>query len=303
MSEFKMLDPMLNHRLLDQHSHAIINRIRHPEVPFGLRAISLVPKGFEPQERLFPWLVPLGNRAIGSSAKTDLLNEIDRLSGGDGRDRTSLEAPSVVMLLACDIDDVSLMRNLASRLIVALPDGSRAMLRWHDPEVLMQLQWMVNAGSLNNLLAPIRRISFWLAGHWYSLTPRGGRVSSILRMDENEIVQLSRIGMINQVLKETGWSTIDELTGTSKRIDVAITRAVQVHGLVREEDLVAFATHAMTVHSRFDEHPRIARLLSEVKARRLEQDPQTYFDASAMLTTTAWRDVAAQIQLAGSTNS
>ena len=50
------------------------------------------------------------------------------------------------------------------------------------------------------------------------------------------------------------------------KIDRLLSRAEERYGFTHQEDLVAFATHGMSLGEHFDENPSFVRLLERLKA-------------------------------------
>ena len=290
----QVCDPMLSHRLLDQHTHAVVNRLQNPQPPFGLPALPIVPHGFSNEAHLFPWLLPLHEGIADVTSRRRLLDEIDAATARDASETP--QAPCVLMLADCEASSESLTQHLASRSIATLATGDLAMLRWHDPAVLVQLRWMLHLSSWASLFGPIRRLTVWWKGGWYSFDRPEDAACAWTRFDAKETRLLHRIGQINAVLKALGHQSRTTLIERSQAIDALLAVAADRHGLHRADDQVAFATHALTVHPRFDHHPRIRALLAEIRAQGAEEDPQTYSDATALLQFDDWQQIGAELR-------
>jgi hypothetical protein len=145
--------------------------------------------------------------------------------------------------------------------------GKRCLLRWFDPRVLELIRLWLRSDQTSALLGPVRA---WMfidgAGRLQVLTPEVRNDWAAPRIDAPQWAKLRRAGLINQLLPlASQWG----VPAADKReivtlLDHALARS-EAQGLSSEADAMVFVSCALNVHSRFDEHPAFAALLSRAK--------------------------------------
>lgn len=264
-------------RLLADHQYALLDRVANADVPEDWPLVPLAPQGFENEEHLLPALIPL--QEMSAAQQENLLEMLDRA-------QESGDVPAVVTFLASDVDLERMRWHWTRQLMIYLPGGGRALLRSYDPQVFMQLRWMFTPAQLGRLFGPIDKWTAYNGQSWQSHAKPDGTHSTASPIDTVQATQLGRIGQINQVLAQLPGPYLPELESISRKIDSLVARA-KAHGLIAEDELIAFAIHGMTVHPNFDRHPDIARRISEI-----DRSEQTYLDAIAAIDAAHWQRIA-----------
>ena len=268
-----MIATSATYDLLRQCPYAIVDPLRTETFPVDIASTPLVPLWLRGQASQLPCLVQLGGMAAELTVR--LLEILDRETGMQ-------EAPCIAMLIFTDADagPDALRAHLVDRLTIR-HRGRQALLRYYDPRVFLQLTWMLTPGQLGWLLGPIDRVAGWVSGQWRVFDKLNAAGDSRLA----DTATLARIGLINDVLAVTdcGPDTA-QIIALSRRIERALRRA-ETHGLHNEDDRIAFATHAVSVHDEFDAHPQIAALLES-------RDAETsYRDAARLLDEADWQRI------------
>src|SRR5690349_8681051 len=126
------MQPRLDHRLLDEHAYAIVDRSAQDRLPPGLPLVELVPTGLEDGAHWLPWLLPL--REVAPAQQGALF---DSVVGAAHRG----EAPAIRCLIHCAVDPERLALRLKSRLVLRQPEEGAFLLRYHAPAVWAQMLW------------------------------------------------------------------------------------------------------------------------------------------------------------------
>lgn len=258
--------------LLRHASAGLVDQLAVESLPAELEAIALRPYWFDGSSERLPGFVDLRDRKAGQAAR--LLEHFDAsIKNGD--------APSISMLLFSATDEHALRRHLTDRLTVR-HNGRQALLRYFDPRVLLQLSWMLSPAQLSWLLGPIDRFAYCLADGWHLLERPQSEAVSGQGVDTQRI---ARLGAINEVAFGLDAVTDrDDVIAISRGVETALRRAEQL-GFQDEDDRIAFAHHAITVHPRFDTHPQIVRLLASVNTQA------SYRDCAALLNAEDWQRI------------
>lgn len=273
-------------RLLKDHAYALIDRVAVNDTPQDWPLIPIVPPGLENEEHLLPALL-LCNE-MTATQKVHLLESLEQ---------SHIQGKSlpVVTFIDSDLNQNRLRMHWMNHLLLSLPQGSRALLRSYDPRVFIQLQWMLKPGKLKELFGPITRWTIYLEGGWHTYYPPDVDDSIHYKFDVKQAEQLARIGHINQVLDKLPVPYKHDRISTSKKTDALLLRA-KAHNLMREEEQIAFALHGMTIHSDFDSHPQVKRMIDEI-----DHGEQTYCDAAALLDATIWQKIADELNTSTNT--
>lgn len=273
---------MLDTAFFDTHSHALVDRLAAVGLPDDVPTQAIVPSELKNEAHLLPLLIPL--RDVSPEQRAWILGQTST-SEGDSF------SPAGATLLAANTETMQLAAHLKDRLLIRLAGKKKgkALLRYYDPRVFTQLQWMLSAYQLKALFGPIAHWSVHLDGTWHT-TPRPSVESLHWTFDAKCCAHLERIGLINQTLLK-----LPDISGKARIqsgpvIDEALAYAQQRYHLTQDDDRVAFATHAMTVHPEFDRHPTIQKLLAQ-----LAGESQTYADAAALLSESDWQRIGADL--------
>ena len=295
-------DPALTHRLVQQHSFAIFNRVLGSGSPSGFKSLPLVPLGLEREAHLLPQLLSLNDTETTTTAKAELVDKFAITNTHDTSSRPFCK-PSAFLLLASAETPARLQAHLTRHLVAHLPGLGKSLLRWYDPLVFIHLLGDLHSDLLRSLFGPIERITFTLHGAWYTAdAPTVAVGSAHWTFAATETALLSDIALVNAVLTAIEWREFESLPTRTRAIRSAIERARNHHGLSTPEDLIAFATHTLLIHPRFDEHPHLKSLLIGLRTPAVEdeQDRQSYADATALLTDAVWRQLRDDLNTARS---
>lgn len=236
----------LDRRMLNRHRFAIVAAESMAELPKGIEGRRIVHKRLSDSAELMPSVVELDRLdVLGRDA---LLDTIDASEASGQR-------PVVSALLESPVSVERVVLHLARSQVRAGPGGVHAWMRIHDPRVWLHFFRVLGESDLRALFGPITGWTVWLAGHWITTSPSDGAAHP--RERELDSVQqwaaLHRVGAVNRVLANRGWSTHDGLSRHASAIDALIVRGSTRHGLERLSDLVDYATLGVAIHPRFDE--------------------------------------------------
>lgn len=269
---------MFDSTFLDKHSHALVDQLAGDGLPGDIPTHAVVPSGLENDAHLLPLLIPL--RDLSPEQHAWLLENLSSPS-------EKKAFPICTVLLASAAETKHLKAHLAARLLVRLSGkgAGKALLRYYDPRVFAQLQWMLSVYQMRALFGPVDLWSVYLAGAWHTVQRPQVELSNWV-FDAKCCARLERIGLINEVLLSLPPMPGDTRTETGKAIDESLIYAKQRYEFERNEDRVAFALHAMTVHREFDRHSTIQNLIGQ-----LAKESQTYTDATALLNESDWQRI------------
>ena len=181
----------------------------------------------------------------------------------------------------------ALAAGIANASVARSPSGERRLLRYIDPRVLARLSALARPGQLRHLLGPVAAWHF--VGPDLSL--RTLRVPLQAKpevgFDAAQWAALGRMAWVNELVPQAaGWGL--ERTGEDLvlALDAQLARA-QAAGLRTDTDCMTFATCALCVHERFDEHPAFAQALANSRSTG-----QSFADAAAALDETTLETIA-----------
>lgn len=273
---------MLDAKILDSHDYALIDPMTVDAVPSELPVIPFVPFRLKKDAHLLPLLLPLRN--LPAEARDTLLEDGAR-AHTDGR------APLVSTLLVTSDAPDRLCGHLAERLLIRLSRDEYALLRYYDPRVFVQLQWILPKSQLRALFGPISSWSVLLDGEWSS-SPSVAVERAVWAMDKGTRERLARIGMINQTLARIPRPWPASRLQLGQQIDRVLAQATDRYQFEYDEDWVNFALHALSVNLNFDRHSLIQSLI-----RRIADEGQSYTDASALLSDSDWQRIDRELML------
>ena len=267
---------MDTYRLLRECAFGVVDPLVMDGLPDGVAPYMLVPTWLRGQEEQLPRLVRLDSLSV---------EQIGLLTEHMDREVAAKDVPSIPTLISTHADERTIRSHMVNRMTLH-HGGRKALLRFSDPRVLLQLSWMLAPEEFSWLFGPIDQYIVWVHGGWHVIE----RPTAIgASRPPNQWRALRRIGAINEILTETQdgegyW----KLVAASQRIEQALRRA-EWNGLTSEEDQMAFARHAMDVHPEFDRHPHIARLLAGL-------DTETsYRDSTNLLGDDEWRQIQSEM--------
>jgi len=179
------------------------------------------------------------------------------------------------------------------------PQGGTVLLRLYDPAVLWIVWMLLDAEQQAALLGAIRQ--YWFLNPMGQLCKLESKSTSkdTLRLRNDQWRDVMLIQPLNQALRvwldenaamRSDLQLVDALRSTAME---ALRRGV-AHGLSDYMDLAAFAGHALSIHSHFDEHPAVQELL-----RRRKVDDEHYTSVIEVLTSADWQKISFDQRQAG----
>lgn len=266
-------------QLVDQYQYAIIDLGALPEdaLPSGLDVKRLVPELLAGDFAKMPGLVCL--RSIPDQTRALLQENLESAFRGERQHLFSC------LLNADDaFETSSIVRHLTSHLILGSPQG-KVFLRYYDPRVLQHLEWIFDPSQRRALFGPIT--------HWAVCEPlllrkiarpeiAGSRRWSV---SAEQRQWLDQVGLLNETLEQVRRSQhalkaaeAGPLEALARRILAAMEIAEKCYGLSHDQDLIAFATHAVFHGDDFHEQDVVQTLLSS-----LSDGENTYADAAPLI--------------------
>lgn len=207
----------LGHRELFGHDFALVNPLRVPGDRWSdLPVLPLRAPAFDAQPHLLPRLLPLGGLAC--DMQVELLERNDRHGLETGQ-------PMFCALLAGRVEAGALSAALGRRMLVEVPGGGQAWLRFHDPRVFSALAWWLDDAQLACLLGPARAWTWFdpRDGRWHRLErPAAVEASAArLRLADGQWERLERLPRVNRGLRALagGGTVIAPLRPVVERID------------------------------------------------------------------------------------
>ncbi|ACC76027.1 DUF4123 domain-containing protein [Paraburkholderia phymatum] len=200
--------------------------------------------------------------------------------------------PGPAMLLSSDLGVTALARELSRHVVVTLADASRAMLRMADPQVFVQLLWILPLPYLASLCHAARRWWIPFSGQWHELGFHERPAPQWEALPEDPSIALSNVGLINQVLR-----TLPEPDGlkafwrTSQHCNQWLRTAQAEAGLAAADDCVAYARHGVVLGKLFSSHPVLASCLQGAR-----ETPGLYAQRTASMSDREWDRVIADIE-------
>lgn len=271
--------------ILLRHDYALVDQLAVDSLPDDLPVLPLVPHKLEKDAHLLPLLVVLSE--LSQERRLELQAQQDMASANG-------QAPLFTTLLSSPADPNKMRLHLKERLIVRLADNAKALLRYYDPRVFAQLQWILPTQCLASLFGPITQWSVYLDDTWHS-DSAPSEAHSVWLVDKPSSARLERIAMINQTLALLPLETrAGKRTQLGEQIDRLLVYAQERYGFEREADRIAFALHSISVHPQFDLHASIRTLIAS-----LTEQQQTYSDATALLEPAAWQRIAQDLTTQG----
>jgi hypothetical protein len=253
--------------LLERHDYALLNM--HNVWPQswheGLPLKRLELPDYPGHAHLAPGLLDLSK--LDSEQYERIANELSAIERG----QTDRMFGSLIA--APDVEEKTLSRHLANRLILHTPEG-KAFFRLCDPRVLIHMSRLFIAPRLRQFFGPIAAWTIPFDERWVGLEkPEEGLTSSFWSIDARHFPKMSRLISVNPTLKEIRrhrdrpWRDMAEFHEFAEKADVAVAEANRIFGPnVQNEEIVEFAFQSYRYGAHFFEHPRIQNLLAEVRA-------------------------------------
>ncbi len=249
------------------------------------------------------------------------VRELDSAACGELMDRLAQQVQAredtlASLMISCAAPAASLIRHLAARLVIEIPgQPGPKQFRYFDPGTCLQLPRLLGDDGMAWLMGPIHSMMVPWAGHWVALTKPAPAPAEEMpsehaeslapasavghkpafRLRLAEIQALLRLGPVNRVAMQLEPpSDPAQWEQRCAEIDHHVCRAIDRHHITQQADLVAFATHAVTHHPAFDEHPAVVALLAQLQ-RAVPEDELDYRELSARLQPTDWHRIALEL--------
>lgn len=271
------------HRLLREHRFALVSAEVLEQIPSECRPLSTAAEALRDSDELLPKLIDLAE--LTQDSRNTLL---DACVG------PSDSTPTVTVLLDSNAQPSTMAAHLGRAQIAQSTGGEKAWLRLHDPRVWVQLNRILSAARLNGLMGPCKRWTFFFDGHWFTQENTGAREVGN-RFDARSWSALERIGIVNRVLArmQSEVETMEAMHSTSVMADQLAERAIQRHHISSVDDQVEFCLLGLRVHSQFDEHPQVRKILA-----RVADDPSA-FDELLANDEIYWRNISQTLNMTG----
>lgn len=271
------------HRLLREHRFALVSAEALEQIPSECRPLSTTTEALRDSDELLPKLIDLNE--LTPDSRSNLLDACI-----DPSDR----APLAMVLLRSDVQPSTMAAHLGRAQIAQSIGGERAWLRIHDPRVWVQLNRVLSDAQLNSLMGPSQRWTFFFDGRWFTQENTGAREIGN-RFDARSWSALERIGIVNRVLArmQSEVETMDSIHCTSVTADQLAQRAIEHHHISNLDDQVEFCLLGLRVHSQFDEHPQVRKILA-----RVADDPSA-FDELLANDGIYWRNISQTLNMTG----
>lgn len=266
--------------IIKQHNYALIDRKRVGEIPKDWPVIPLVPRALAGQPDEMPLLLPLN--LLADQQHREIFEEVEQMSAKG-------LLPWFETLLSSELTPEKLAKHLSSQLLFKDKQNRPYLIRYYDPRVFAQLSWIYSVPEFRMFyggitFSLIQRWNLLFNGHWEDL-PCPPLEGSQKWPNQAEIeARVMRIGLINlTIAKLPPPANLAERVALGQTIDGFIKRGQEQYGLNHKNDLTRFACLALTLHSNFDQHPVIKKILE-----RNGHDDLTYCQRLARLSPKQW---------------
>lgn len=276
-----MIQHDFDHHLLRANAFALVAPTVLDDLPSGVTATPLVPRGLEASAHLMPGLIDL--RALKQDVADALLEQLHaaHING---------VAPLVDLLVDTKLDAEAFARHWNNVQLVSPVPGQSAWLRLHDPRVLHQLLRMLEQDQRAALFGRVQTMTYWLCGVWVATdanaavaTDPASPFAPPARWDWKRI---ERIGIINRALHEAGTQG-EAMHSNGHAVEQLIAYAAQRYHLTSTADLVEFAKRGLTISTLFDTHPQIAPAMMPND----DDDDSTLADRLALIDEDVWQAI------------
>lgn len=247
------------HRPLLSQDYALINPLQVDEALWSdLPVTPLVPKGFGAHAHLMPRLLEL--RLMSEDARIQLLERVST-------QRRNSRFPYFSSLFVTDLSREEVVARLSGRLLVHGAEGSKALLRYYDPQVFRHLRWLLRQEQLNSLLLGIKSWD-WTdgSGQWQRYRPVGAVPRSELRLTGEQWGDLQRLGLLSRCLRQVARNEPDKARddAVAKSANSLLKAAYERHGLTDAADRCLYAEQAIRFHPEIHCHPGMVERIARV---------------------------------------
>jgi Domain of unknown function (DUF4123) len=212
------------------------------------------------------------------------------------------EASVCSLMLASEQSAPDLARHLSIRIVVRLqPGGPPKLFRFFDPGTFVQMPGLLGDNGMDWLLGPVSSALVPWAGEWQIVEKRASAAG--FRLSAEHLQEMMRMGATNRVAAQREPPSNQQVwIDRCHAIAGHVRRAHVEHGLTLQADQVAFATHAMQHHARFDEHPALTQLFATL-GRAQPEDELDYIELTGRITAPQWALIASELNASGATSA
>lgn len=215
---------------------------------------DIVPQTLENQADLLPCLVPLARQP------PDVRNLLQAWQ--------VQHHPALCALLQGEVIAMApLARFLANRLVWPHRQA-QLLLRYYDPRVLAQLQWMLDAGQAELFVPPGYHWHYFDGQHWVVLqNSHAPAMFPMIHAPQWDAIE--RIGVINQVLQAMPQLYAQGVATASRQTLALLQDGQRALALETPEDLASYAQWGWRLGADFLHHRAMLPLLAQFKAGQL----------------------------------
>ncbi|MFM0140912.1 DUF4123 domain-containing protein [Caballeronia grimmiae] len=241
-----------------------------------------------------PWHAVTQQQLKNETHLLPVVLQLDELDGEQRKQMQTLlvmknqEAVAPAMLLSSDYGADALARQLAPHVMAMLPDESRVLLRFADPQVFMHLLWILPLEELASICEATGQWSVPFMGEWHEMQFNRRPEASWTALDEQRSVALFNAPLINRILAARSHDGPDAYWRDAKDANEWLRVAQSRFELVNADDCVAFAQHALRFGGKFAAHQTIASYLTEARSQ-----PGAYASRTGVMSTRDWNSVVA----------
>jgi len=276
----------VDHRRFDSHRYAVVDAVWREHLPSDWPLTVIAPDFLGADTDRCPVLLDL--RALPRDERGELLERLQQQVG----DR---EDALCSLLLVADGEPQAMADHLGQRMALTVSGASQPQqFRFFDPGTFLQLPRLLGPAGMAWLLGPTQAVLVPWAGGW-TRYPRPDPEARSFSLTAVHLSALTRMGVVNRVaLQMEPPADTAEWTARCAALDAHVQRAMDVHGLRLQADLVAFAQDALTHHPAFDSHPQVAGWLQVLRTAKPE-DELDYRELRSRITPGQWQTIVADL--------
>lgn len=241
------MDKTFDHQILQQHVFGVADATTVDDLPEGIVSEPLVPPDLSANAHLMPRLIDFRSMAF---ERKDALLQCLYNAHKEGL------PPPVSLLIKSGVDAKDFASHWNALQLATPEPGRRVWLRLHDTRVMHQLFRMLTPQQRRPLFGRSEAFTYWVGGEWMSVPASADPSSAAGAKWDWPRIEL--IGTINRALHAAGVHHAAALASQGALAEQLIKRAMQRHGLSRQDDLVEFAMRGLSTRATFDEHPEVA---------------------------------------------
>jgi hypothetical protein len=248
--------------VLREYAFAIADAEGVEHLPDGLVVERLAPRILASSVHLMPTLIDLKR---SPALQLDTLFDLIQDTWERG------EAPPVALFIKTNVSATEMARHWNAMQLAQPRLGRKLWLRLHDPRVLHQMLRILKAKQRQKLFGLSLAFTYWVGREWVT-EERDSDIPADYHIDANGVQpyagplrwdwpRIERIGLVNRALHGAGIRHAAVLSSSGALAEQLMDRAAERHALVAHADLVEFAMRGLMIHTTFDEHPAVARVI------------------------------------------